>query len=95
MSTPTSDGSRDRTIPPILIQIVGLVLVLAVLAAGVFAKGASAEILLGVLGAGTAFAMLGGAYEKARREMLRALSSLPAGEPDSPERKTPQSPPEP
>lgn len=80
MSTPTSERGRDRTIPPIYIQVVGLILVLAVLAAGVFVKGASAEILLGVLGAGTAFAMLGGAYEKARREMLRALRSLPAGE---------------
>ncbi len=88
MSPQTSERERDRIIPPIYIQIVGIVLVLSVLAAGVFAKGASTEILLGVLGAGTAFAMLGGAYEKARREMLRALRSLPVGEdeetPDKP-----------
>lgn len=94
MPTPTSERGRDRTIPPIYIQIVGLILVLAVLAAGVFAKGASAEILLGVLGAGTAFSMLGGAYEKARREMLRALRSLPADEAE-PEREMPPSPREP
>jgi hypothetical protein len=76
---PTSD--RSRSLPLLVIQAVGVVLILAVFVAGVFVPSASVPIMLGCLGVGVTFASLGGTYEKARRELARTLKALAAEDP--------------
>lgn len=57
--------------PPVLIQIFGVLLVTAITAAGIVQK--SDTILLAVLGLTGGFVLLGGFYEKVRRDVARAL----------------------
>ena len=79
MRPPTSD--RSRSLPLLVIQAVGVVLILAVFLAGAFVPSASVEIMLGCLGAGVSLALVGGSYEKARRELARTLKALAAEDP--------------
>ncbi len=77
MSPQTSGrGKQDRHLPLIVIQTVGVGIVIAVVLAGIFVPSASAEILVPVaVAVGMPLVLIGGSFEKTRREVRRVLRS--------------------
>ncbi len=72
--------SHDSTLPPVVIQVFGLVIVTAITAYAIVAK--SSEILLAVLALAGGAVGIGGYFEKARRHVEDAITPRkPDGEP--------------
>lgn len=66
-------SSQDRYLPPIVIQIFGGLIVLAITTAGLLGKG-NPTILLAVLGVAAGFVLIGGYYEKIRSDVIQAIT---------------------
>lgn len=71
---------QDRYLPPIVVQIFGVVIVIAITVAGLLGQG-NPTILLAVLGVAAGFVLLGGFYEKIKADVTRAIAppDPPAG----------------
>ena len=71
-------NSHERPLSPVIIQVFGGAIVLAVLAYGFVTKDAT--IVLAVLGFGGGCVMIGGYYERANHDVSKALER-PQAEP--------------